>query len=205
MTNLLIVFCKNPTLGKVKTRLAKSIGDEKALAVYKKLLEHTHKVANECTSDYAVYYSNYVNKNDLWVEASYKALQYGDDIGERMSNAISDGLTRGYSSVVLIGADIYELSLEVIDSAFSELKSNDVVLGPAKDGGYYLIGMKKPCSELFQLRKWSSSVVLRDTVERIKIQELNYSLVDQLNDIDFLEDLHATDLIELISTPQDLE
>ncbi|MEM1408692.1 MAG: TIGR04282 family arsenosugar biosynthesis glycosyltransferase, partial [Bacteroidota bacterium] len=157
MTNLLIVFCKNPVLGKVKTRLAKSIGDERALAVYKKLLEHTYRVANECTGDYAVYYSDYVNKNDLWAEASYKALQYGGDIGERMSNAISDGLTRGYLSVVLIGADIYELSSEVIDKAFFALKSNDVVLGPAKDGGYYLFGMKKPCPELFQLKKWSSS------------------------------------------------
>lgn len=196
MTNLLIVFCKNPTLGKVKTRLAKSIGQEKALLVYQRLLEHTREVAQKCASSYAVYYADFVNENDLWKGAAYKDVQQGADIGERMENAILNALSRGYNSVVLIGSDIYELTSRIADEAFLKLQESDVVIGPAQDGGYYLIGMKKTNHELFKLKAWSTPQVYKDTVDKLNRESLSYSVLEELNDIDSLEDLVRTDLVD---------
>ncbi|MEM7108360.1 MAG: TIGR04282 family arsenosugar biosynthesis glycosyltransferase [Bacteroidota bacterium] len=195
MSELLIVFCKNPIVGKVKTRLAQGIGPEKALNVYVKLLEHTLKVASLTRKDYAVYYADYVNNDDLWNGAVYKELQNGLDIGERMNNAIADGLSRGYDSVVLIGTDIYDLSAEIVNDGFAKLFDNEIVIGPAKDGGYYLIGMKKPYSKLFQLKVWSSSHVFEHTLQKVKFLGLTCGLLEKLNDIDCYDDLKNTNLI----------
>jgi glycosyltransferase A (GT-A) superfamily protein (DUF2064 family) len=85
--NLLMIFIKNPELGKVKTRLAKSIGHKKALNVYHLLLDHTLKIANTIKTDKAVFYSNYINENDIWREGDFKKLlQKGENLGEKMSN-----------------------------------------------------------------------------------------------------------------------
>ena len=203
MSELLIVFCKNPVPGKVKTRLAKGIGEEKALEVYKKLLDHTLAVAKGSSRDYAVYYADFVNENDLWQRAAYKEIQTGEDIGDRMSNAIANGLSKGYDSVALIGADIYDLTPKIIDQAFTALYQSDIVIGPAKDGGYYLIGMKSPNSEIFKLHEWSTPSVLEETIEQVNRKGLSVYFLAELNDIDHQEDLEGTDLIELISAPQD--
>ena len=153
--------------------------------------------------NYAIYYADFINENDLWDQASYKEIQKGIDIGERMSNALANGFSKSYSSVVLIGADIYDLTSDIIDESFSKLVDNDVVIGPAKDGGYYLIGMKRIQKGLFDLKEWSTSSVLRDTIHCVKREGLTYELLDELKDIDYQEDLEGTDLLHLISAPQD--
>lgn len=196
MNRLLIIFVKNPEIGKVKTRLAKAIGEEAALAIYLKLLSHTHEIVDSLAYDKAVYYSKFVDTEDYWENKHYKKhLQKGKNLGERMNNAITDSFNAGYDSVCLIGTDIYELTTEVIKNAFSKLDSHDVVIGPAKDGGYYLIGMKKPHPEIFELAQWSTPNVFSETVKLIEKQKLSYDLTRLLNDIDNVEDLKGTDLI----------
>lgn len=198
MTNkLLTVFVKNPEIGKVKTRLARSIGDAEALAVYFKLLEHTRKVAKATNSKVAVYYSSFIDKEDAWDNDEFeKFRQQGEDIGMRMHNAINDGLNNlEYDKVCLVGGDIYDLTPEVIDAGFEVLNEHDVVLGPAEDGGYYLIGMTKPNANIFKLNQWSVPDVLDNTIELIKKEGLTYSTLPVLNDIDTIDDLKRTDLI----------
>ena len=195
MNRLLIIFARNPELGKIKTRLAKTLGDEMALAIYYKLLAHAQQITHNLDYDKAVYYSSYADTEDNWDNRVYKKkVQKGHDLGERMFNAIDDALAAGYESVVLIGTDIYELTSEIIDNAFNKLTVHDVVIGPAKDGGYYLIGMKKPNSSIFKLSAWSTPGVFSETVKRIENADLSWAKTALLNDIDEPEDLRGTDL-----------
>ena len=194
MTELLIVFCKNPLLGQVKTRLAKTLGDEAALAIYLKLVNHTQNVVKDLDVDVAVYYSNYIDTEDSWSNKYIKKLQRGKDLGEKMFNAISEGLDMGYSSVCLVGTDIYELTPGIISQAFEKLKKTDVVIGPAQDGGYYLIGMSQPNAPIFDISQWSTPNVLDETLQLVQRQNLSYTLLETLNDIDEEEDLKGTNL-----------
>jgi uncharacterized protein len=195
MNRLLIIFTRNPELGKIKTRLAKTLGDEMALAIYYKLLARAQHITHKLDCDKVVYYSSYADTEDNWDNRIYKKkVQKGHDLGERMFNAINDGLVAGYESVVLIGTDIYELTGEIIDNAFNKLAANDVVIGPAKDGGYYLIGMKKPNSNIFRLSAWSTPRVFSETVKYVEAENLTWAKTALLNDIDEPGDLKGTDL-----------
>ncbi|UII21752.1 TIGR04282 family arsenosugar biosynthesis glycosyltransferase [Fulvivirga ligni] len=197
MKKLLIIFAKNPEMGKVKTRLAKAIGDKRALNVYLNLLIHTQSVADKLPIDKALYYSRFVDENDQWDNEVYdKHLQQGNDLGERMKNAFRRGFQSGYDSICLIGTDLYDLSEEVIHNAFLKLEGKDVVIGPAMDGGYYLIGMKK-VHEVFDLSHWSTPNVFSETIKLIEKNNLTYGQTRLLNDIDVLEDLKGTDLERL--------
>jgi rSAM/selenodomain-associated transferase 1 len=196
MSRLLIIFAKNPELGKIKTRIAKALGDELALAIYYKLLTHTRRVAEHLTCDKAVYYSDYIDTEDNWDNSVYKKKkQKGDDLGLRMHNAINEGLMAGYQSVILIGTDIYELNASIIEKGFEKLENHDVVIGPAKDGGYYLIGMKKPHESIFKLKAWSTPNVFSETMKLVEKEQLNWTQTTLLNDIDEPEDLKGTDLL----------
>lgn len=188
--NALIIFVKNPVSGKVKTRLAKSIGDENALKVYQVLLEHTFKITEPLACDKFVFYSDKIEKD--WQHNSYQQhLQSGNDLGERMSNAFSEIFKLGYQRVAIIGSDCYELTSAIIEKSLSELSENDIVIGPAKDGGYYLLAMKSLHPELFKNKTWSSDSVLSDTFKDVHAMKLKYKLFEELNDIDDVNDLHA--------------
>lgn len=187
---LLIVFVKNPELGKVKTRLAKSVGDEDALMIYRALLDHTANVAREAQTSRAVYYSDYIDDNDQFDTINFgKFMQSGEDLGTRMSHAFSEGLLSGFSKVVIIGSDCYELSTAVIDEAFKALESHDTVLGPARDGGYYLLGLRELYPQLFENKEWSTENVFLDTLLDVKELGLSYHLLPTLSDIDHVDDL----------------
>ena len=192
---LLIVFYKNPILGKVKTRLAKSIGDQAALEIYQELVARTRREVGQVQADIAIYYANHINEADDWNPSYFKKAQSGADLGTRMFNAIRDGFERGYESVCLVGTDIYQLSAKIINEAFEQLDKYDVVLGPAKDGGYYLIGMNELNANIFKLSAWSTSQVLEETLTIVYEEGKSYSLLKPLNDIDIEEDLEGTDLI----------
>lgn len=188
--NLVIIFARNPVLGKVKTKLAREIGDEGALQVYLKLLEHTHKVADEVTADKQIYYTDSLDEFGLLDYFKFtKKLQEGEDLGERMHNAMKCGFDEGYRRIVIIGSDCMELSPEVIEDAFVALTSNDCVMGPATDGGYYLIGLRIMQDFLFQDKPWGSSDVLLDTLLDLQNAGMNYYLLPTLNDIDSKKDL----------------
>ena len=149
--NLLMIFTRNPELGKVKTRLAKTIGNQKALEVYKFLLDKTKEVTQQVTADKAVYYSVKIRENDIWDATVFqKYQQYGDDLGERMQNAFEDAFKNGYEKVAIIGSDLFDITPNHIQTAFDKLDTNDVVIGPAEDGGYYLLACKKVHPKVFK-------------------------------------------------------
>jgi rSAM/selenodomain-associated transferase 1 len=188
--NLIIVFIKNPVLGKVKTRLAKSIGDEQALHVYTLLLDHTNKIVKRVNAEKAVFYSDFVDENDVWRRDCFiQLIQKGQDIGERMSNAFLKTFKMAYKNVVLIGSDCFELDASILNEAFHLLKENEVVLGPAKDGGYYLIGMRNYYKQLFENKQWSTENVLLDTLLDLSKLNISYKLLPTLSDIDEEKDL----------------
>jgi rSAM/selenodomain-associated transferase 1 len=187
---LLIVFTKNPKLGKVKTRLAASVGDEKALRVYQFLLDHTFQITRHLEMDKAVYYSDFMPANDVWKKYDFKQfLQTGSDFGAKMSNAFRAAFIRGYEKVVLIGSDCYELNEKEILEAFEKLETKQVVVGPAADGGYYLIGMDNFYPTLFENKNWSTASVFNDTFQNIVDLNLTSHYLQELSDIDDLKDL----------------
>ena len=194
MKDALIVFVKNPMLGKVKSRLAESIGERRALFAYKKLLERTKELVSKIQCDKLICYSDFIDESDIWDSPDFiKILQKGEHLGMRMFNSILMANQKSYDRICLIGSDNMEITDEVITDAFEGLDSCDIVLGPAKDGGYYLIGMKKPHYSLFTNKLWGSSSVLVETIKDIEAMELCYKLLPKLNDIDVIEDINPKD------------
>lgn len=199
MSKLLIIFVKNPKLGKVKSRLALKIGAEKALSVYKKLLQKTQEVVSKVRVNKKVCYSESIDRNDLWVDQEYeKDVQQGDNLGERMHNAIANA-SKQYDQVCLIGSDNMEITPEILSEAFDRMNDFDIVFGPSRDGGYYLVGMKKPVKEIFDGICWSTPSVLKQSIDRAKELHMNYYLLPELNDIDQLEDIADRDKVYLLS------
>ncbi len=189
-SSLLIIFYRNPELGKVKTRLAKTIGDEKALAIYIKLSSNTRQITEGLAVNKVVYYSHFADTEDHWPNASYqKRVQHGNDLGEKMSNAFADAFGNGYQNVCIIGTDCFELSSSIINESFAKLKNNDAVLGAAADGGYYLLGMKKWHPEIFQNKNWSTDSVSADTISNFKNLKLSFAELEILTDVDEEKDL----------------
>jgi rSAM/selenodomain-associated transferase 1 len=196
--NLLIIFAKNPILGKAKTRLAASIGEKKALVIYKKLIEKTANIIGELSIEKELYYSDFIEKNDVWNnKVTRKKTQRGKSLGERMENAFKKGFAEGYKNIVIIGTDLWDLETLEIEKAFESLEKNEGVIGPAQDGGYYLLGLSKWNPTVFQNKKWGTSTVLNETLACF-----DKKVVDNLktkNDIDTIEDLLAfPDLIKFI-------
>jgi rSAM/selenodomain-associated transferase 1 len=188
--NHLIIFVKNPELGKVKTRLASTIGDEKALYIYKLLLEQTFQVTLPVLAEKKLYYSEFVQNIDQFNDLVYeKHIKNGDGLGDKMYNAMKHSFGEWADKVVLIGSDCFELNSGIIEEAFKALEESDYVLGPAKDGGYYLIGMKALNLEIFQNKEWSTENVFLDTLLDIKNQEKSHYLLPTLSDVDTEEDL----------------
>ena len=192
MKKALIIFVRKPESGKVKTRLAATIGDEKALAVYIQLLEHTNQISKSVFADKFVFYFNEIEQNDIWSsEIFVKKLQREGDLGEKMGGAFSDLFDEGYGQVVIIGSDCPQLTTQIIEDAFDMLLQNDAVLGPADDGGYYLLGIKKLHAELFSEITWSTDKVLSQTIEVCDRAVLTYGLLPVLTDIDTEADLNS--------------
>lgn len=188
--DLILVFVRNPELGKVKTRLSKTIGDRDALKIYTILLNHTESVINSNSADKVVYYSEEIQQNDLWSETLYqKKLQKGPDLGARMQHAFETAFKDLYEKVVIVGSDLYDLNPTHIEDALKALETHDLVLGPSLDGGYYLLGMKELHSAVFKNKLWGTDSVLESTLKDLQPQ--NVKLLDALNDIDTFEDLKA--------------
>lgn len=184
----LLIFTRNPELGKVKTRLAKSVGDESALNIYKFLIQHTVEITKNLNVDKYVFYSEEIHNNDSWdSEIFRKRLQHGNNLGERMHNAFAEIFEMGYQMAIIIGCDMYEWNTKDLGMAFDTLKNHQFVIGPALDGGYYLLGLKELNSKLFSEKKWGTNSVLTDTLNNIK--EANYVLLKERNDIDIYEDI----------------
>jgi hypothetical protein len=184
----LIIFTRNPELGQCKTRLAKTIGDEAALKIYTHLLQHTATVSEPVKADKYLFYSEAIKKNDLWNDTIFKKkLQYGTDLGSRMHNAFSELFSLGYENVMIIGSDLLDLTNNHIEVAFNVLNDCEIVIGPSKDGGYYLLGMKMVHENIFKNKAWGTETVLKETLNDLKNSDVE--LLEELNDIDTFEDM----------------
>lgn len=196
----LIIFTRNPELGKVKTRLAKSVGDESALKIYKFLLKHTVEITEKLNVDKYVFYSENIHRDDIWNPDIFrKKLQTGNDLGERMNNAFSEIFGMGYEKAIIIGSDMFDLNQKDLETAFVGLETTPFVIGSATDGGYYLLGMKKLNSEIFQNKDWGTSTVLEATLKDLK--EEKYVLLEERNDIDYYEDVKDLDVFQQFLPP----
>ncbi|NEV94544.1 glycosyltransferase [Psychroflexus sp. YR1-1] len=188
MENLVIVFAKNPELGKCKTRLAKSIGDENALEVYKTLIRHTAKTIGNTSVSRAVFYSEELQNRDLWDDALFqKQVQSKGHLGEKMQAAFAWGFAQGYAKICIVGSDLPMLETSDIVKAFQHLEHKDLVFGPANDGGYYLMGMSGFHKNAFLKKAWSTETVLQKTLE--DLEGLSLAFLETKTDIDTLEDL----------------
>ncbi|GAA3636373.1 TIGR04282 family arsenosugar biosynthesis glycosyltransferase [Flavivirga jejuensis] len=188
---LVIVFVKNIKLGKVKTRLAKTIGNQGAFDVYSELVQVTEDATQNLQADKRIYFSDAV-VDTKWQD-QYKTVQEGENLGERMKNAFLKGFEDGYERIVLIGSDLPDISSEHIEKGLKALENNEVVFGPAIDGGYYLVGMTKMYHAIFDDKPWSESHLLEVTLKELDQENIVYTLLEALNDIDTFEDLLASE------------
>ncbi|WP_462255057.1 TIGR04282 family arsenosugar biosynthesis glycosyltransferase [Ferruginibacter sp.] len=197
MKSALIIFVRNPILSKVKTRLAATIGDEKTLLVYKHLLQHTKSISQLVAPTKFVFYADYLNEDDVW-NSYEKRLQTGNNLGERMKNAFEEVFSLGFNKICIIGSDCYELTSRVIAEAFENLQTCKTVIGPAIDGGYYLLGMQHPFKDIFSNIEWSTEKVFIETINKINMQSLTCHLLTSLNDIDEEKDLRQSSIAYLL-------
>lgn len=189
----LIVFLKYPEKGKVKTRLAKSIGEENALKMYRKFVKDTldNVIAIKDTTIF-LFYTPAGKKRlleNLYGRRFKYCLQKGRDLGERMYNAFLQIKKLGFFKIAIIGTDSPTLPLIYIKQAFKKLESVDIVIGPSLDGGYYLLGLKKPVKKLFNKITWSSDRVFNQTLEKAKLLNLQINILPYWYDIDTIEGL----------------
>lgn len=186
-THRLIVFLKQPVLGKVKTRLAKTVGDTEALRIYKKLVDRTLREMDNGLWSLTLHWA-YHQETPSELASYPHVFQQGAHLGARMQHSIAHEM-KNFDHVVLIGADIPTITKEIVQKAFELLTTNDLVFGPAKDGGYYLVGMRKPCFEVFENDYWSHPDVLGNALSVAKTKGYSVGLVNQLRDLDDASDL----------------
>jgi len=168
--------------------LAKTVGDDRALAIYKALLEHTRNLTLPVSATRFLFYSNKINSEDAWSEKDFqKAVQHNGDLGDRMKAAFAKAFEK-HHQVLIIGSDCASLTTEIVNEGFAALAEHDFVLGPAMDGGYYLLGMKNYTPALFENMPWSTEAVGQITQDRIKAMNKSCFLLKELSDIDFEED-----------------
>ncbi len=195
---LLIIFIKNEEKGKVKTRLAKTLGDDKALEIYQALLDKTMLVSQNLVGvDKVVYYSNYTAENDRWEQPQFdKDVQFSGSLGERMTHAFNKGFESGYEQICIIGSDCWDLDTPRLLEAFESLDTHSFVAGPANDGGYYLIGMSYFLESLFKDKTFSTETVYSEAIAEFTKTGMPYKELGVLTDIDNEDDLKQTSLWE---------
>ncbi len=181
----LIIFIKNPRLGNVKTRLAATVGNQEALRIYRQLLSYTRRAALGVSAYRELWYSRHIPEGDDWRETDFtKKLQHGSSLGERMKHAFHIAFDEGRRRVVIIGSDCAQLQPEHIQEAFENLNDHEVVIGPANDGGYYLLGTSQFIPALFENKAWSTNRVMEQTLQDCKELNLSYHMLEELNDVD---------------------
>jgi uncharacterized protein len=195
----LIIFVKNPVLGKVKTRIAKTIGDEMALEIYEELLLHTQEITAKTSQKKYVFYADFINQHDAWASLNFEQnLQESNpDLGVKMACAFRDLLKAGHEKVCIIGSDSFDLDEIIIQQSFDYLIDSKAVIGEAKDGGYYLIGFNfkaigEQCAEVltqvFYDKKWSHATVAAEAIQAFEALKLSFAQLPILADIDEYED-----------------
>ncbi|MCU0331558.1 MAG: TIGR04282 family arsenosugar biosynthesis glycosyltransferase [Candidatus Kapabacteria bacterium] len=188
-----VVFIKEPRPGYVKTRLAASVGNDAAARLYRVLVEtvldslHGLPARIICALDRPA--ALHTVPDWLGRHWTYIIQQEGD-LGNKLHRAVADVRQSGYRNVIIIGTDAPEVNAEIILKAQHALQTVDVVIGPAYDGGYYLIGTSRPLDHLFQDISWSTDEVLQQTLQACMKEHATVHLLEPLRDIDTADDLN---------------
>lgn len=193
MADHLLVFARYPELGRVKTRLAETVGTPEALRVYRDLLARTRSAASAVAASKTLWLAGDLPADDAFEEweGFTQRPQAAGDLGQRMHTAFAEAFAAGATAGVIIGTDCPELTPGHLQEAFQQLISHDVVVGPAQDGGYYLLGMNTLLPELFQDKPWSTDAVLAHTLADANRLGLRVAHLPTLSDVDTASDLQA--------------
>jgi rSAM/selenodomain-associated transferase 1 len=201
----LLIFAREPVLGRVKTRLAADIGPAAALATYRELLALTAAAVTAAQVPATVWLAeapaspalgtpaktNLTEARPEWPGLPWQVQPAADSLGERMAHAFAETFTAGAAHVAIIGTDCPGLTADLLQQAFAQLATHDLVVGPATDGGYYLLGMNKLNISLFTDKQWSTDTVLPATLADAKRLGLSVAQLPTLADIDSGSDLAA--------------
>ncbi len=191
-----LIFLRAPEPGKVKTRLSKVLHEDTVLKLYKNFATGIIKTIEQCSCSIRICYhpSDAQNKIIDWIgHAFYLIPQKGKDLGERMADAFDRAFSDGLEKVILIGTDCPDINIAIIEKAFKSLQKNNVVIGPAFDGGYYLIGFNSVSffRDIFHNIPWSTENVFQMTIETCNKKNYKIHILPELRDIDTYEDLIA--------------
>jgi len=195
MTETLIIFSRYPEPGKTKTRIIRALGAVGAADLQRAMTEHTLETAIALTSDRDTaieiqFAGGNIELMQSWLgtDRLYKP-QAAGDLGDKMRSAFEDAFARGQQRVVIIGIDCPDIDSQILTQAFDSLLHNDLVLGVAEDGGYYLIGLNSPQPQLFRHITWGTELVLKQTKAIAQQLNLKVDYLTTLADIDRPEDL----------------
>ncbi len=194
----ILVFVRVPELGRVKTRLAAGVGEAAALEVYRRLAEHTLERARQVAGgaricicytpdDAGAVVAGWLGEDE---RTSFHPQGEGD-LGTRMEGAFARAFAHGHQRVVIVGSDLPAMTAELLERASAALDERDAVLGPARDGGYYLLGLRRLITSLFREVPWSGPRVLKVTLDRLREDGVEPWLLEPLSDVDTAEDLPA--------------
>jgi len=197
----LVIFAKAPIPGQVKTRLCPPLTPDEAATLHGSFVLDALERTKVAVAKFKLPIDRYLACAPSATHVFFKIMeerqgvklidQVGDDLGARMNQTFQALFAQRYQQVVLIGTDVPTLPLNHFTQALTALENHDLVLGPAFDGGYYLIGLKRPIPELFADISWSTDQVLRLTQEKASTIGLKASLIQPWRDVDTLPDLDA--------------
>lgn len=192
-----LIFIKYPEAGKVKTRLGRTIGLDRAADIYKSLVERLLSSSDRSSYDILFFIEPYEKLAEFrkWLGEGVYLPQTGADLGERMYNGFAAAFDAGYEKCVLTGSDIPKLDSHIIISGLADMQ--DAVIGRAEDGGYYLIGFRKDTltDEVFKGIEWSTDAVFRQTMQIFESMGYRVAETETLADLDTAEDMRLLDEI----------
>ena len=193
--NHVIIFTRYPEAGKTKTRLIAELGAEGAAELQRAMAEHAIGAVRELAKTRPIsievrYQGGSPSLMRRWLgtDVLYRE-QNGNDLGDRMLGAFDEAFRDGAGHVLVMGTDCPGITAQILEKGFQKLERNDLVLGPAADGGYYLIGLNRVYPELFSTIPWGTENVLDLSLEIARLEGLSTSLLDRLHDVDRPEDL----------------
>jgi rSAM/selenodomain-associated transferase 1 len=192
MADALVLFAMIPTAGKTKVRLMPFLSAEECAKLYGCFAKDVYQKAVKSGADVYVFFTPRDKAGvlrELLGERVVLLPQHGDNLGEKMRNAIGAVLRLGYDKVVLMGMDIPHIHTETMINAFNSLDTKDIVIHPALDGGYYLIGMKREYESIWDIKRYGTNTVMYDTLQKMKKENLSIAVGQMYYDVDCKEDL----------------